>query len=228
MNKRITYMNKINTLGQISSIIVLIGMFMIPIGTAFYFGIEFNIMDTLAASTSLIALFLPTAVIENISFYPILGSGAMYLSSVTGNITNLKLPAAVSGHQIAGVETGRDEGDLIAILAVGMSSLVQITILLLGMFVIGQWLLPILNHPTLEAGFNNITPALLGAITIPQVFQHKKLSVIPVVIGIISYLYFGPERFPYVQSYVLLTVMIISITAAYMMYKYGKLNDYQK
>jgi len=66
-------MNKINTLGQISSIIVLIGMFMIPIGTAFYFGIEFNIMDTLAASTSLIALFLPTAVIENISFYPILG-----------------------------------------------------------------------------------------------------------------------------------------------------------
>lgn len=68
MNKRTTYMNKINTLGQISSIIVLIGMFMIPIGTAFYFGIEFNIMDTLAASTSLIALFLPTAVIENISY----------------------------------------------------------------------------------------------------------------------------------------------------------------
>ena len=41
-------------------------------------------------------LFYPTAVIEVMTYTPLLGTGATYLAFVTGNINNLKLPCVLS------------------------------------------------------------------------------------------------------------------------------------
>ena len=125
-----------------------------------YYVIKFS--EVFAASIGLIATFLPTAIVENISYYPVFGAGAMYLSSITGNILNMKLPAVVSGHQIAKVEPGSDKGDVIAIISVGVSSLVPAVILILGNFVVGEILAPLLSNPVLKPGFDNITPAYLA------------------------------------------------------------------
>lgn len=219
------YNKKINRLGRVTSIIALFFMLLVPFGTAYYYGIELQLSEVFAASIGLIATFLPTAVVENISYYPIFGSGAMYLSSITGNILNMKLPAVVSGHQIAEVEPGSDKGDVIAIISVGISSLVTVAILLLGNFVIGELLAPVLNNPVLKPGFDNITPALLGAITVPQLLRAKKLAITPIILALGAFLILGPATFASVQSYVLITVMILSVGAAYLLYKRGLLDS---
>lgn len=215
---------KINRLGRLTSIIALFFMVLVPFGTAYYYGTDFKFSEVFAASIGLIATFLPTAVVENISYYPIFGAGAMYLSSITGNILNMKLPAVVSGHQIANVEPGSDKGDVVAIISVGISSLVTIAILVLGNFVVGEVLAPLLSNPVLKPGFDNITPALLGAITLPQLFKAKKLTVTPLIIALGAYLIIGPANFRSVQSYVLISVMIVSVGVAYLMHKRGWLN----
>lgn len=219
------FSKSINRLGRITSIIALIAMFLVPYGTAYYFGVELSLVEGFAAASSLLAIFIPMAVVENVSYYPILGSGGMYLSSITGNITNLKLPAVVTGQQIAGVEPGTDEGDVISILAVGISSLVTILILFISMFFIGQWLIPILNHPVLKPGFDNITPALLGAITVPQVIQNKKLSITPIALALAAFFLIGPNQFVSAQSYVLLLIMILSVLVAYLLFKMNLLDQ---
>lgn len=219
--KSIEYGKSINRLGRITSIIALFFMFLVPMGTAAIFGLEFNISESLGAAASLIAIFLPTAVVENISYYPVLGAGGMYLSSITGNILNMKLPAAISGMKIAQVEPGTDEGDVISVLSIGTSSVVTTIIVFTGLF-LGKALLPILSSPILAPGFQNITPALMGAVAVPSLLQNKKLAVVPVILAIGAYLIIGSARFGMVQSYVLISVMALSVLAGYIMFKKEK------
>lgn len=211
--------HSINNLGIITTIIALVAMFSVPLGIVWYFDIDFNIMDALFASTSLLAIYVPMAVAENISFYSVLGAGGMYLSSITGNILNVKLPVVVSAQKIVGVEPGTDEGDVISIIAVGISSLVTVIILFLGMALIGTWLVPILNHPFVKPGFDNVTPALLGAIAIPQFMSNKKLAITPIVLVLILFFALGASGYADSQSYILLGVMLLSVGTAYIMYK---------
>src|SRR5690625_38681 len=216
-NKQFT--KRINLLGRWTSIIALFFMLLVPFAIAYYYQVEFQFSNILAASLGLIATFLPTAIAENISYYPVFGAGAMYLSSITGNVLNMKLPAVVSGQQIAKVEPGTEKGDVIAIISVAISSLVTIAILFLGNFVLGEIIAPILKSPLLKPGFDNITPALLGAITFPRVVKARNLAITPIVIALGAYLIIGPDSFRSVQSYVLITVMAISVGVAYWLHK---------
>ncbi len=217
--------NSINYLGIITTLIALIAMFMVPLGIAWYYEVEFSFRKAFLASTSLLAIYVPMAVAENISFYSVLGAGGMYLSSITGNILNLKLPVVVSAQKIVGVEPGTEKGDVVAIIAVGVSSLVTTFILFIGMALIGTWLVPILNHPAVKPGFDNVTPALLGAIAIPQFLSNKKLAIAPVTIVITLYLFLGATNYASYQSYILLSVMLISVAIAYALYKRNLLDN---
>lgn len=212
---------KINKLGRYTSIIALAFMLMVPFGTQLYFGFDISIRDVFLGSSSLIAMFLPMAVVENISYYQIIGAGGIYLSSITGNVLNMKLPCAIAGMKLAGVEPGTKEGDVISIIAIGVSSLVTTLILFLGMFFIGQALLPILQSEILAPGFANITPAILGAVAVPNLINNKKLSIVPVVLALLSYFIIG-GKFGMYQSYVLIVVMALSVGSAYLNYKKSK------
>src|SRR5690625_7893631 len=94
----------INSLGIVTTLIALISMFMVPLGLAWYVDIDFSIGNALLASTSLLAIYFPIAVAENISFYSVLGAGGMYQGSITANILNLKVPVIVSSQIIECIE----------------------------------------------------------------------------------------------------------------------------
>lgn len=209
----------INRLGRYTSIIALIFMLSIPLGIQIYYGFEIKFVEVIVASSSLIAMFLPMSVVENISYYQVIGAGGIYLSSITGNILNMKLPCAIAGMQIAGVEPGSKEGDIISIIAIGVSSIVTTVIVFLGMFFIGQALLPILESPILAPGFANVTPAILGAVAVPNLLNNKKLSITPVILALLSFFIIGAGSFGSYQSYVLMLVMILSVGVAYLDFK---------
>lgn len=211
----------INRLGRYTSIIALAFMLAVPFVTQIYFGLDVSVTDVLVASSSLVAMFLPMAVVENISYYQVIGAGGIYLSSITGNVLNLKLPCAIAGMKIAGVEPGSKEGDVISIIAIGVSSIVTVVILFLGMFFVGQALSPILNSPLLVPGFANVTPAILGATAVPALLGNKKLSVVPVILSLAAYFIIG-AKFGLYQSYVLIIVMLLSVGSAYLNYKKSK------
>lgn len=215
--------NKINFLGRWTSVVALIGMFAIPIVVTMIFGIEVDWAAAVPIAGSLIAMFAPMAIVENISYYAIIGAGGVYLSCITGNIMNMKLPCALSGMKIVGVEPGSRKGDIVSILSIGVSSIVTTIILFLGMLIVGQFITPLLTNPILKPGFDNIMPALMGAIAVPFVIRSPKLAVFPVIVTLILYLSpFSATLFsPFFQSYTLLAVMLASVVVAYYMHKQG-------
>lgn len=217
----IAFDNKINNMGRITSIMALIGMFMVPVVITLVYKIDVDWSVAGPLAGTLIAMFAPTAIVENISYYAVLGAGGVYLSCITGNIMNMKLPCALSGMQIAKVEPGSKKGDIISIISIGVSSLVTTIIIFLGMMIVGQFLAPLLDNPVLKPGFDNIMPALMGAIAVPQVLRNPKIAAGPLILAVAAYFILGKAGYSQYQSYLLLGIMLASVGISYLMYKKG-------
>ncbi|MDR2869728.1 MAG: hypothetical protein LBV04_04690 [Deferribacteraceae bacterium] len=203
------FTERINFLGRYTSIIALLGMFSIPVMVSIFYDIEVNFGGMFAVGVGLIAMFAPMAIVENISYYPVMGAGGVYLSCISGNIMNMKLPCALSGMKIAGVEPGSAGGDVISIICVAVSSLVTTFILFFGMLVVGEFLAPLLSHPVLKPAFDNIMPALMGAVAVPFFIRSPKLAATPLVVSIVLALIMGPTVVQRYQSYILPCIMIL-------------------
>lgn len=223
IEKELAFVNSINNLGRITSIISLALMMCVPLVITIVYKISVSVAEVLTVGSGLIAMFAPMAIVENISYYPIMGAGGVYLSCITGNVMNMKLPSALSGMKLAGVEPGSNKGDVISIISIGISSFTTVTILAFSMFLVGKYVTPYLSHPALAPAFANIMPALLGALVTPFVVKSVKISVTPFVLTIGLCLVLGGAFVQRYQSYFLPFVMIISVLAAYWMYKRGML-----
>ena len=86
--------------------------------------------------------------IETITFVTILGAGGSYLSFVTGNISNLKLPCAINALEQNEVSANSEEGEIISTIAIATSSIVTTLIIIVGVICIVP-LTPVLEAPVL-------------------------------------------------------------------------------
>ena len=124
--------NKTHIYGRFWIITALVGFIMIPLAISAHFDAFPSASAVFKGLAPIALLFYPTAVIEVVTYTPLLGSGATYLSFVTGNITNLKLPCALSAMDSANVRANSDEGEILSTIAVATSSIVTTIILALG------------------------------------------------------------------------------------------------
>lgn len=165
-------------------------------------------------------IYWTVGLIEIITFTPMLGTGGTYLSFVTGNVTALKVPAALNAMESAGVKANSEEGEIISTIAIATASIVTIIIIALGVFLFSA-LTPILNSPKLLPAFNNILPALFGALGIVYISKNWKLAIVPLSIMICIFV-----LFPSLSSSVGVLVpvaILISLGSARIMYKKGLL-----
>lgn len=124
--------------------------------------------------------YLPICIVEFLIYVPILGAGASYLSFITGNIINMKLPCAYSAREIAGTSAGTKEDSVITTLSVATSSLVTMLVIFIGVLLLIP-LTPILQNPTLKPAFDNLLPALFGALGCQYFSKSWKLTAVPVL-----------------------------------------------
>jgi len=208
----------IHKLGRYGSIVVLALMFAVPAVTSAFYGLNVDFREVFIVLGGLAAIFIPIAVIENISYYAIIGAGGVYLGSITGNILNMKLPSAIAGMKIAGVEPGSRKGDIISILSICSSSLVTIVIVFLGAMFLGPIVTPALSHPTLAPGFYNVMPALMGAMLVPAVIRSPRVAATPFFLAVGLCLTLGFRFVQSNQSYLLPVIMLVSVLAARVLY----------
>ncbi len=127
---------------------------------------------------SVLIVYVPSCVVEYLIYVPLLGPGASYLSFITGNITNLKLPCAANAREIAHAEVGSKENEIISTLSVATSSLVTMVVIFIGVLLLIP-LTPILENPTLAPAFDNVLPALFGALGYQYFRKSLKITVLP-------------------------------------------------
>ena len=132
-------------------------------------------------------MYWAVGVVETITYLPMLGMGGTYLSFVTGNISNLKLPCALAALQQADVKANSEEGEVVSTIAIAVSSIVTTVIVLLGLILIVP-LTPILSAPVLDPAFEQILPALFGSLGVAFVSRAWKIAIAPVTLMLILFI----------------------------------------
>jgi hypothetical protein len=116
-----------------------------------------------------------------------LGAGGSYLAFVTGNITNLKAPAALNALELVGADVKTEEGEIVSTIAIAVSSIVTTLIIVLGVVLITP-LTPVLNSPVLAPAFDQILPALFGGLGVVYIARNWKIAVAPVALMLILFI----------------------------------------
>ncbi len=210
--KQNDYYSSIHRLGRWSTLIGIALMFMVPVAATIIYDVKLNTATVVAAAIQLCIVFIPTQLTEVISFSPILGAGGTYLSFITGNVMNMKLPAAAAGHRLMNVEPHSDEGEVVSVLAIGMSSITTTLIIFAGMFLFTPFI-HYLENPVLKPGFSSVMPALLGTMLLPYLRKNFPLAITPLIISTLSGVLFA-AKYGQVQGYLLLMTMILSVGAS--------------
>ena len=111
-----------------------------------------------------------------------LGAGGSYLSFVTGNITNLKLPCAIGAMENAKVKANSEEGEVVSTIAIATSSIVTTIIIAVGVLVFKPFLASFTSSELLKPAFIQGQPALFGALAAGYFSKHWKSSIFPILV----------------------------------------------
>ena len=217
--KKLSYMDSVHRDGTIWNLSVMVLLLLFPISIAIIFGAA---PDWKALVMGLIAtapMYWAVGVIETITFVPMLGAGGSYLSFVTGNISNLKLPCAINALEQNGVSATSDEGEVISTIAIATSSIITTVIIILGVILIVP-LTPILEAPVLEPAFAQMLPALFGGLGVAFVSKNWKIAIAPIVLMLILFIFVPALNAGTVGIMVPVSV-VFTIAVARILYKKG-------
>ena len=157
------YEDSIHRTGRIGIIIGIILMLGIPAVISSVYDVwPESAAQVITAGSGLLAVFIPTCIAEVFSYTPILGSSA-YITFLTGNVMNLKVPVVVNAQIMSDTASGTEEGDAVATIGVAVSSIVT-TLIIAGGVLLLVPLRPILTSPTVQTATTYLLPALFGGI----------------------------------------------------------------
>ena len=212
------YMKETDRWGKIWIWTACFVVLMVPAAACVYYSAWPELTAVLKGLLGVAPIYWTVGLIEVITYTPMLGVGGTYLSFVTGNLTSLKAPSALTAMENCGVKPGSEEGEVISTIAIATSTIVTTLVLCAGVCLLAA-ISPILNSPVLKPAFDNILPALFGGLAVVYVSKNWKLSIAPLV--------FMVALFTAVPSLagsvgVLVPVgVLIALAAARIMYKKG-------
>ena len=187
MKKNMSYIDSVHRDGTVWNLSVMALLIAVPVAVCIAFGV---MPDWAAFGAGLLLtapLYWVVGVIETITFVPMLGAGGSYLSFVTGNISNLKLPCAINALEQNEVSANSEEGEIISTIAIATSSIVTTIIIIIGVICIVP-LTPVLEAPVLTPAFQQILPALFGGLGVAFVSKNWKIAVAPILLMLVLFI----------------------------------------
>lgn len=210
------YNERTHLFGRIACIITLIAL----IGAPFVMGSVLGAMpDMKAFGKGFLAIgivWFVSCIAEYLIYTPMLGAGGSYLAFITGNLINMKIPCAINARDIVGAKTGTAENEIISTLSIATSSLVTILVLAIGVALLIP-LQPILQAPALQPAFENVVPALFGAMAYKYYRRNMNIAIFPLVV--MSILFILVPSLTGSTSFMILPSGAIAIGIAYYLFK---------
>ena len=187
MKKEMSYIDSVHRDGRIWNLSVMVLLLAFPVAVCLIWGVLPQWNSLLVGLLATAPMYWAVGAIETVTYVPMLGAGGSYLSFVTGNISNLKLPCALNALEQNGVSASSEEGEVVSTIAIAVSSIVTTVIIILGVVLIVP-LTPILQAPALQPAFDQILPALFGGLGVAFVSKNWKIAVAPVVLMLILFI----------------------------------------
>lgn len=182
------YNNQIHRIGRIGLILFVALLIGIPFVIGIILGVVPDMKSIGLGLAKVLPVYLPSCIVEFFIYVPLLGAGGSYLAFITGNLVNLKIPCAVTAKEIAKTSTGTPENEIVTTLSIAVSSLVTILVIFIGVILLSP-IRPFLESPALMPAFNNVVPALFGALGYRYIVKNYKISIIPVFVMTCLYIF---------------------------------------
>ena len=226
--------------GRVGTLIALLYMISIPFVVLSFYDCVPSFGEVINISTiSILMIYIPVGFSEAISYTPILGASS-YLTFITGNIMNLKLPCAVNAMKLARKEPNTPEGEAISSVAVAVCSIMTILILALAA-ILSAWISPIFELPSVKTASNYLIPALFGSLTLglfastssgKKTVKNGVIGVVPVIViitvlALIVRIANGSSLFGMV-GFLILFMLPVAIISSRIMWKIGLIKVVEK
>ena len=159
------------------------------------------------------SMFAIYSVVEPICYFPILGLPGTYMSFLSGNIGNMRVPCAVVAQESLGVEPGTKKAELIATLGIAGSiftNTIMVTIAAIG----GAALMSVFP-PVVLTAFKYVSSAIFGAMFAMFASKNLKYGAFALVVVIAMLL---SKAIP---VYIMIPIAVFS-TAIFGVFDYNK------
>ena len=188
MKKNLSYIDSVHRDGRIWNLSMVALLMAFPIVVALIFNATPDWNGLMGGLIATMPMYWAVGAIETVTFTPMLGAGGSYLSFVTGNISNLKLPCALNALEQNKVDIKTEEGEIVSTIAIAVSSIVTTIIIIIGVICIAP-LTPILEAPVLEPAFAQILPALFGGLGVAFVSKNWKIAIAPIALMLALFIF---------------------------------------
>lgn len=176
--------NSLHRLGRFLLISGVIILSMVPFLIGMMYGVTPELAAFMEGFAKVAVVYYPVAIVEFLIYTPMLGVGGSYISFITGNVTNMKIPVAMNAKEIAGTEVGTPENEIISTISTATSAIVTTLVIVVGVILLVP-LQPVIQNPALLPAFNNVVPALFGALGLKYFIKSPQIAVIPVLFMIL-------------------------------------------
>ena len=212
--------NGLHRLGRFTLVAGIVLLMTVP----FAFGIISGVMPDIPAFfkgfANVAVVYFPVSVVEFLVYAPMLGAGGSYLAFITGNVTNMKIPCAMNARDIAKTEVGTPENEIVSTISVATSAITTTLVILVGVILLVP-LQPVLNNPVLQPAFNNVVPALFGALALKYFSKSPQIAIIPLALMCLLCI-FVPSMISQ-TSVLMIPSGALALAIGFVLFKKGKL-----
>ena len=175
------YDKKLVKIGRLTMLFAIIANFL----PAVYVGVRYGEMPDIATIGKLWLLAASAYgiswIVQPIAYFATLGTAGSYIGWLAGSVGDIRLPAASMAQKVVGVEPGTHEGDVIG--TIGTACSVFVSAGMITLFIaIGSYVVPNLPQFVTDS-FNNILPALFGAIYVDIARKDIRAGVCGFIAG---------------------------------------------
>lgn len=206
--------------GRLTMIAVLVISIAAPASLIIFgdFGITVN--QIITAYLAVAAVYLVFAVVEPVTYFPIVGQAGMYQVFLIGNIANKLLPAAIVAQNRLNVKPGTRQGDLAAVMAICGAAMVHVTSLLVFVGFFGTWLLSIVPAEITEIAQLYILPAILGAVVVQAAVTVKQIRSTVIAVAAAAFvIYVLLPVAPFLENFYVAIGVLITILGSWFLRK---------
>jgi hypothetical protein len=202
-------------IGMTTSLIHVAVFFLPPVYLMLFYGLPADWGPIMQGAASTWSFSVPFWFIEPVSYFLILGTCGTYISFLAGNISNFRLPVSAVAQEVAEVQQGSHEGEVISTIAITATQVMMTISALTGALFVSAIVgaLP----TSVVAAFDWLLPSIWGAIVVQFGLRNWRYALVAVIGSIIIVVYSGLPSWTHT-----ITVVVLMVALALFMCRRGR------
>lgn len=166
--------------GRLTNLLAVFFSFVPGLVLYFFYGAFPGITNILNGWVLIASIYGIYAIVEPISYFPILGLPGTYMSFLAGNIGNMRVPCSAIAQEALGVTPGTKKAEIVSTLGIAGSIITNMIIVTAA--AVGGAALMSLFPPIVLEGFRYVSSAIFGAIFALYASKNYKYGAFALVL----------------------------------------------